>query len=292
MNLVDLPEFIYTCLLKPAPLRKLANAALRALIPAELHFGPATVVPNPRDPVISGALTLRVYERPETRFFLAVCRLGQTFLDIGANVGYYTALAIPALGPSGRIVAFEPDPETFSFLQRTIAANTGASVNALQRAASDRRGSATLYISRDNRGDNRLYNNDLAVTSIPIETVPADDALEELGIESVDLVKIDVQGFEAAVYRGLERTIRRSPGLVLLSEYWPQGLRTAGSDPQAVLTHLASMGLDLHELLPSGKVCPLGDYAPFIARFPGRSYTNIVAARPGALPAGLITARP
>ena len=288
---MSLPEFIYTRLLKPAPLRKLANATLRALIPSELHFGASVVVPNPRDPVVSGALTLRVYERPETRFFRCVCRPGQTFVDIGANVGYYTALAIPALGPTGRIVAFEPDTETFSFLKRTIAANTGASVTTIQRAASDKGGSATLFISRDNRGDNRLYDNDLACESIAIETVPADDALDELGITSVDLIKIDVQGYEAAVYRGLERTLRTSAGVIMLSEFWPDGLSRAGSEPPKVLAYLADMGLKLHELLPTGKVCALGDYAAFIARFPGRRYTNIVAARAGVLPTGLVIGR-
>src|ERR1700743_2415223 len=98
-------EFVYTVLLKPAPLRKLANASIRALPPRTLHRHGATVVLNPNDPVVSGALTFGGYEIPETKFFLRVCRPGMTFLDIGANVGYYTALALACMQGQGKIIA-------------------------------------------------------------------------------------------------------------------------------------------------------------------------------------------
>ena len=101
---MTIPEFIYTVLLRPKPLRAITNAALRAILPASVTRHGSTIVLNPNDPVVSGAITLGVYEKPETRFFLSVCRSGLTFIDIGANIGYYTALAIPRLEAQGRII--------------------------------------------------------------------------------------------------------------------------------------------------------------------------------------------
>src|SRR5882757_10645950 len=102
---MTIPEFIYTVLLRPKPLRKLSNALIRAALPRQISRDGAIVILNPNDPVISGGLALGVYESTETRFFKGVCKPGMTFLDVGANVGLYTALALPRIGDTGRVVA-------------------------------------------------------------------------------------------------------------------------------------------------------------------------------------------
>ena len=88
-----LAEFVYCYLLRPWPLRQLTNWTIRKLLPKQVEIHGATVVLNPTDPVVSGALHFGVYEKAETRFFQSACRDGMTFLDVGANLGYYTALA-------------------------------------------------------------------------------------------------------------------------------------------------------------------------------------------------------
>jgi FkbM family methyltransferase len=274
---MTLPEFAYTVLLKPRPLRAMANATLRALTPATIERYGARIHLNPRDPVVSGALALGVYEKPETRFFLKTIAPGMTFLDVGANVGYYSALALARIGPAGRVIAFEPDPETFEYLQRTIAANGQDRATALNKGLADAPGTLRLYRNSSNRGDNRFYANDLADNSVEVEVARADDVLASLGIGKVDLIKIDVQGFEGKVLYGLERTIRNSHPLTILSEFWPWGLREAGSDPFEVLERLRGFGLQLHELTDDGSTVPLDDHAGFVARYPGRKYANIVA---------------
>src|SRR5690242_1737917 len=109
-------EFIYTVVLRPRVLKSLANAIILAVIPARVKRHGAVVVLNPEDPVVSGALATHIYEKPETKFFCQVCRPGMTFLDVGANVGYYTALAIARVGDRGKVIALEPDPENFQYL--------------------------------------------------------------------------------------------------------------------------------------------------------------------------------
>jgi len=234
---------------------------------------------NPHDPVVSGALFFGVYEKGETAFVQGALRSGMTVLDVGANVGYYTALAARRVGPNGRVIALEPDPESFKYLEQTIAANEVGNVDAFQCAAADREAKMTLHISKDNRGDNRLYEPDPKWPKVTVSARPADDVLKEAGVGSVDFVKIDVQGFEAGVIAGLKNTIDQSEELTLLAEFWPKGLRMAGTDPKKFLECLRDHDLQLHELTPKGKLIELTDFDDLIARHRGRRYTNIVGRK-------------
>ena len=280
---MTIAEFIYTIILKPKPLRLLANAGIRSVVPAVLDRHGARIALNPLDPVISGALTMNVYEQAETKFFLATCKPGMTFLDIGANVGYYTALALSRMKGNGRIVALEPDPENYGFLQKTVAANAGSSsgvtITLVPKAASDHSGTMTLFTSSDNRGDNRLYANQLADSQCDVEVLTVDHLLDGIGIAAVDFIKMDVQGYEGFVLRGMTRTLERSRSAVLLSEFWPQGLRNAGTSPEEFLAQLESLNFDVSELRGTGEVRRIADPAMFIEQYSGRKYTNIVATK-------------
>ena len=135
-------EFVYTVLLKPRPLRRVANAAIRALLPRNVRVGAATVWLNPEDPVISGALAFGVYERGEIAFFRSRFRAGMTLLDVGANVGLYSALALSTPGFHGRVLALEPHAESRRYLEKTIGINAPAPgiAQIVGLAASDRAG--------------------------------------------------------------------------------------------------------------------------------------------------------
>ncbi len=274
-----LAEFVYCYLLRPWPLRQLTNWTIRKLLPKQLKFGEAVVILNPNDPVVSGALTFGVYEKAETKFFQTACHSGMTFLDVGANIGYYTALAARAVGPNGQVIAMEPDPESFKYLEQTIAANSVGNVLAFPVAASDATAKLPLFISRDNRGDNRMYSPGGKWPTVEVEAVPADDLLAENTIDTVDFIKIDVQGYEPKVIAGLRDTITRSPKLTLLAEFWPKGIRDAGGDPENFLNTLRDLGLTLHELKADGELTELKDDVDLITRHQGRRYTNIVGQK-------------
>jgi len=286
---LTIPEFVYTKLLKPKPLKAATNAVLRSLIPAELRVGTARIALNPHDPVTSGALFLKVYERPETDFFLATFKPGMSFLDIGANVGYYTALALSRTEGQSRVVAIEPDPENFSYLQKTVLANGGTNTTCVHKAAADKAGIMTLYVCADNRGDNRLYDNELRSGTCTVDVVTVDELLKSLSLESVDYIKMDVQGYEAHVLRGMQRTLGGSHPLVLVMEFWPHGLTGAGSKPVEVLEFLTAIGLQLFELTPKARLRRIQDYRELTARLPGTQYTNIVAIRNTTLPPSMFT---
>jgi FkbM family methyltransferase len=282
---MTLAEFIYTVVLAPRPLKRAANWALLKIIPQRIKIGPAEVCLDPADPVISGAVTFGVYEKDELRFFQENCIPGMIVVDIGANVGIYTALALRLTSPNGTVISVEPNPHSRAFLEQTIACNldgpdaqTRNHISAC--AASDREGDASLHLNAVNKGDNRLYASSLSSTEIPIKVRTLDSILGDYGIREVNLVKIDVQGCEPMVIAGGLETIRRSPDILIVSEFWPEGMKAAGQDAMKYLHQLSSLGLELFTLAKGG-LSPLatGGFSKLIASLPRRQYTNIVAAK-------------
>src|SRR6185436_16484867 len=229
---MSVAEFIYTVLLKPPPLRRAANGVIRALLPQRVRLDAASVWLNPQDPVVSGALTFRVYERGEIRFFRSRFRADMTFVDVGANVGLYSALALSTPGFRGRVLAIEPHRESRVYLEKTIRGNAAAGTRAtiVGLAASDRAETLTLYQNPDNKGDNRLYPAALLHGGEPVEADTLDNICRQHGIDSVSFIKIDVQGAEAKVMRGARGVLRASSDCILMTEFWPYGLARCGAD--------------------------------------------------------------
>ena len=265
--------------MKPKPLRIIANACLRAMLPEQVVRRNATIVLNRLDPVISGALLLHVYEREQTSFFLSACEPGSVFLDIGANSGYYTALFLAHAGAHSRTVALEPDPESFELLQRTVKANGGINATCLQLAASDASGTAYLYRNADNRGDNRLNWHDQASSMCQVHMVNVDAILSQLDVRGLNLIKMDVQGFEALVLKGIKHTLSTASRMILMSEFWPRGIEHTGHDPAQMLEFLEELGFSVFQLVRGGKLKPVEDYRGFAVAYPGRHYASIVALK-------------
>ena len=276
-----LAEFIYAGLLRPAPLKRAANAIILSIVPKTIRVGPALVHLNPADPVLSGAVALRVFERQEMAFFSRTCREGMTVVDVGANVGVYSALAMHLTGPKGTVVAIEPHTESRSFLELTIKANaaTKSRAHVFGCAASDHEGTGQLFLNPINKADNRVYRSDQApiVQSTSVELRTVDAILAEIGVAAIDILKIDVQGTEFAAIAGAAKTIRNSPGMVLLSEFWPDGIRQAGRHtPQGYIELLRDLGLSLFEL-KRARLVPLS--SNWESELTGRRYTNVIGIR-------------
>src|SRR3989344_7406435 len=98
------PEFIYTVILKPRLLKALTNKILLFIIPKQVVIPEGIVVLNPKDPVVSGALALGVYEKFETALMRRLLTAGMTVLDIWANVGYFTAIFARLVGQRGKVI--------------------------------------------------------------------------------------------------------------------------------------------------------------------------------------------
>ena len=284
-------QYIYTEVLKPRPLKALANAILLRIIPETIQIGPAILYLDPDDPVISGALTLRVYEHSEQALFAKYLRGDMTLVDIGANLGLYTVVSMHHLDENGRIVSFEPHPQSYGFLQKNVAANQNHGhacprVDTFNLAATPDHTKLELRLNPENRGDNRTYHGTYhgkveTWDTVQIEGRPVDDVLDELGIDEVNFVKIDIQGYEQKAISGFQKTLARSQNVILLSEFWPKGLQEAGGNPHEYLQMLENLGFTLYTLnkRPYGSVTPLEDCDALITSLPGRKYTDIVGVK-------------
>jgi len=230
--------------------------------------------------VISGALTLGVYERDEISYFRSRFAADMTFIDIGANVGLYSALALSTPGFRGRVLAVEPHAESRAYLQKTIQANGGNAGRAAQiceLAAADRPGTLTLYKNPENKGDNRLYPDPLLRGEERIAADTLDNICHRNGIASAQFIKIDVQGAEAQVMRGAKELLAASSDCVLMTEFWPYGLARCGADGLAYLQLLQEAGFRLYEL--GRNLAPVNDPRALVERTRGRHYANLVGVK-------------
>jgi len=163
---------------------------------------------------------------------------GLRFLDVGANVGYFS-LYVATRCPGAVIHAFEPHPLTSQVLALN-AWNSGADITAHALALSDGARILALTTSEHNLGDTRASAGTTGSMLSPASAL--DDVLPGA---TFDLVKIDVQGFEAEVIAGMSRMIERTPHVVIVSEFWPAALRDRGLDPVDVLRRYKDAGLDI-----------------------------------------------
>lgn len=159
------------------------------------------------------------YEPEQTRLFEAHVAPGATVLDVGAHVGYYTLLSAVLTGPTGRVLAFEPNPANAAFLRRHVAINGLDNVRVEQAAVSDAEGTARFDFGSGS-GTGRLADSG----AIEVRTVTVDGVCAEHGLVPAAL-KIDVEGAEAAVLRGAAATLERARPVVFLSTHGPDAHR-------------------------------------------------------------------
>ncbi len=232
----------------------------------------------------------RVWEPKETYWFVESLREGDTVVDVGANVGYYTLIAASLVGPEGRVYAFEPDPRSFSLLERNVRLNGFSNVVLERKAVADQAGTLRLYLAPENKGDHRIYApSDEQRDWIEVEAITLDDYFGERAAE-VDLVKIDTQGAELSILRGMSRILESSERLVLAMEYWPHGLRDFGEEPGELLDLLTAQDFRFFDLA-GFLVRPLEEVgqAELLARFPpgNRWFTDLFLVKGRAEMEGL-----
>ncbi len=192
---------------------------------------------------IQRQIYLGTAEPAETRLIQRYLKPGMTFVDVGANVGYYTALAAALVGPQGRVFAFEPSVYAFERLQAMASRSQLNQVTATNAGLSDAAGHLKLYlgIGSDNHTPTMVPHENASATEVRVSTL--DQEAERLGIHRIDLIKIDVEGYETKVLAGASRLLRDGRIRAILCEFNEHWLRKAGSSPQALERVIGEAGL-------------------------------------------------
>jgi FkbM family methyltransferase len=172
--------------------------------------------------------------------------VGGTFVDVGANWGYYSLIIAEHVGSAGRVVAIEADPRIYGYLERSVALNNLPQVRLVHAAAAAGPGVLELIgfdEHESNWGTSRLAGGSGPVgTSYEVPARPVDDMLDELGVGAVDLIKIDIEGAEALALAGMSAGLRRGRYRRLLLELHPTLLPEHGTDVESIVEGLLEMG--------------------------------------------------
>tara|TARA_R110002110_G_C13470513_1_gene720792 strand:- start:27026 stop:28342 length:1317 start_codon:yes stop_codon:yes gene_type:complete len=183
-----------------------------------------------------------LWEPMETALLLKLLRPGQVFLDVGANIGYFTLLASRLVGPTGQVLAFEPEALNFDLLQQNCHMNHCDNVHAFAAALGTAAATGKIYLNELNKGDHSIVPGESDRASQDIEILNGTHAISPL-CQRLDFVKIDTQGYECEVLRGLLPLLQASADqLRMIIEFSPLHLHSAGASARDLLDLVEQTG--------------------------------------------------
>lgn len=195
-------------------------------------------------------------DRAERALLKKVLFQGAVVADVGANIGIYSEFLSRCVGPTGVVHSFEPSPDNFRRLSAAI--RSLSNVRLIQAVVGERSGGCELYVSDKLNVDHRAYKPDGdSRRVIPTEMIALDDYFKPG--QRVDLIKMDIQGYEHHALRGAQRVLHENPGINLLLEFWPAGLEQAGVNWKELVEMLQRLNMNLTLVRTCGLV-------PFDAR--------------------------
>jgi FkbM family methyltransferase len=193
---------------------------------------------DPRDIAVVPHLVLDgVWEHRITAAWLKVVKPTDTVIDIGANFGYFGALAAQLTDKKrSKVVMFEANPHLMPYLRKTMSVNWFNEQTVIENlAVADKKGEVTLHLLKDYIGSSSLYSPEQLDTymhdkmyletqeQIKVQAVTIDEYCKQHGIKTVDLIKMDIEGYEDKAYQGMRKIVAASPNITMFVEFTPDG---------------------------------------------------------------------
>ncbi len=197
---------------------------------------------------------LGYYERGVTNLITRVLNAGDTFIDIGANVGYFTLIASPLVGPTGKVHSFEPVPEVFASLRRNVALNGLSNVRMNRAAVFDEDRDLEIFLPVDgNSGTGTFFKRPNAPgDSVQCPAHSLDDYVKREGIERIRLVKMDIEGAEPFALRGMRQVLSSLHPPDLICEAVPYLLEFSGHTQADIVQFMKPFGYRCQEITDDG----------------------------------------
>lgn len=159
------------------------------------------------------------FEETEIQFLKDTLKEGDYFLDIGANIGLFSLFAAEKVGPSGKVIAFEPAPDTFQKLTENVQINNFTNVELHNLGVSDQVAKIPFFVSQNGydawNSFGNLTNKSQTIAT-EVEVKPLDDLLSTIDAAKIKLVKIDVEGWEKFVLFGGQHFFKTQQPIVMM----------------------------------------------------------------------------
>jgi FkbM family methyltransferase len=196
------------------------------------------------------------WERAEAEQIRKCLRSGDTFIDVGAHIGYFSVLAAQIVGDTGQVLSIEPEFSNATMLAKNLEPYTNTCM--FQAAAWKERATLDFFISSVNSGDNRMFEHPESLPPVKVPAFPLDD----LYVSNVSCIKIDTQGHDHSVVEGALKTIERCRPRIVV-EWWPEGMQGAGVNPTNVLLRYTDLDYKVIPLTQDG-ILPTDGYCSLL----------------------------
>ncbi len=235
------------------------------------------------DPHDSLRLSTRGYFEPYVAEILQKkIKEGDVVVDIGANIGYHTLLMAKLADRKGKVYAFEPHPDNFALLKKNVEANGYSNVVLEQKAVSNKKGRANLYLDREDKSvkHSLLQHENTKNASVEVDSVTLDDYFKN---QTVDFIKMDIEGAEHYALLGMQKLLLKNKTVKIILEFTPSYLEKVGIPPGEHVRLLERLGFQLKNINERDKV--LEDFElkniprSLAARVENNINTNIFCSR-------------
>jgi FkbM family methyltransferase len=187
-------------------------------------------------------------EKQEIALLQSIVKHGNTVLDIGANIGFYTKILSKAVGEQGHVLCFEPDFVNYNHLCLTTTGLPNVQIH--QKAVASKTQKIVLYTSKELNVDHRTYKPEQYDQEIETDAVCIDDFLKDQTKD--DVIKMDIQGFEMEALIGMTHILTNNHNIKILSEFWPYGLKMAGYSAVEYFENLTNLGFNIFMVTDKG----------------------------------------
>ena len=230
------------------------------------------------------------HERSTVEYLKNTVRPGDTICDIGAHIGYYVRLLSRLTGASGKIIAFEPHPKNIKLLQ--LNCRKCANMEIVPKAVAATTGKSRFYEHATSSASHALSDISQSGRYIEVDLTSMDDWYLNSKNTKLNIVLIDVEGYEDEVLMGMQNVIKKHSELRIILEYCPDNYRQANRDISLIHKAFKQCGLRVTTMLGrmGRKEMPLGEildkqFATINNLLPQwgyeGGYVNIVAMREG-----------
>jgi FkbM family methyltransferase len=202
------------------------------------------------------------YEPLNTSLFKRILNPGETVVDVGANIGYFSLLAAKLVGNAGKVIAVEAHPRNFEVLSAAVQRNGLKQVVPVNIGLSDENGSAQIIMADQDEFANRTASMvpqpGLSGPTVPVRRL--DDCISSWNIDVIDLLKIDVDGFETKIIRGATKLLSSGRVRNVIMEFDDHWLSASGSSAEELTGLLQAAGFSIaRHPIAAFLLGPLGD---------------------------------